>query len=99
MNPFSYVFQAVAGFSIGFLILRPDKIILPSNGKKINKWPHDVPMIEETASGMDCNHEQKRVLDKQEMKVAFTSCEMKKSGGGEARGHQWGISPRRQGLV
>ena len=60
MNPFSYVVQAVAGFSIGFLLLRPDTI-LPSN-KQIKKWPHDVPIIriEESASFHHYNHEQRR---------------------------------------
>jgi hypothetical protein len=85
MNPFSYVVQVVAGFSVGFLLLRPDTV-LPS--KEI-KWPHDVPMTEETLGD-----DKRRVMEKQE--TAFTSFERTKRGGGPARG-QWGISPRAKG--
>ena len=96
MNPFSYVVQAVAGFSIGFLLLRPDTI-LPSN-KQIKKWPHDVPIIriEESASSISSKLDQRRVIEKREMKVVFTSLEMKMDRGAvQARaGHQWGISSR-----
>lgn len=85
MNPFSYVVQVVAGFSVGFLLLRPDTV-LPS--KEI-KWPHDVPMTEETLGD-----DKRRVMERQE--TAFTSFERTKRGGGPARG-QWGISPRAKG--
>jgi len=46
MNPFSFAFQVVLGFSLGCLVLRPDTI-MPSNEVK---WPLEVPMIESSSA-------------------------------------------------